>query len=108
MKLLLSGCLLAASSAMLAGCHSAVLPQLWPPNRAGASRGEPAATRRLYSYAAQEPFTRGVSAIVSAQVVGRIQQVLVREGDNVRAGQTLAVLDDATQRAHCAPGSRPE
>ena len=30
------------------------------------------------------------SAIVSAQVVGRIQQVLVREGDNVRAEQTLA------------------
>jgi RND family efflux transporter MFP subunit len=39
------------------------------------------------------------TAIVSAQVVGRIQQVLVREGDSVRAGQTLAVLDDAALRA---------
>jgi RND family efflux transporter MFP subunit len=39
------------------------------------------------------------SATISAQVVGRIQQVLVHEGDNVRAGQTLAVLDDATLRA---------
>jgi RND family efflux transporter MFP subunit len=39
------------------------------------------------------------TAIVSAQVVGRIQQVLVREGDSVRAGQTLVVLDDAALRA---------
>jgi RND family efflux transporter MFP subunit len=31
--------------------------------------------------------------------MGRIQQVLVHEGDNVRAGQTLVVLDDATLRA---------
>jgi RND family efflux transporter MFP subunit len=39
------------------------------------------------------------TAIVSAQVMGRIQQVLVREGDSVRAGQTLVVLDDAALRA---------
>jgi len=39
------------------------------------------------------------TAVVSAQVVGRIQQVLVREGDSVRAGQTLVVLDDAALRA---------
>jgi RND family efflux transporter MFP subunit len=39
------------------------------------------------------------SAVISAQVVGRIQQVLVHQGDVVRAGQTLAVLDDATLKA---------
>jgi RND family efflux transporter MFP subunit len=39
------------------------------------------------------------SATISAQVVGRIQQVLVHEGDNVQAGQTLAILDDATLRS---------
>ena len=39
------------------------------------------------------------TAIVSAQVLGRIQQVLVREGDTVRAGQTLVVIDDAALRA---------
>ena len=39
------------------------------------------------------------TAVVSAQVMGRIQQVLVREGDSVRAGQTLVVLDDAALRA---------
>ena len=39
------------------------------------------------------------TAVVSAQVMGRIQQVLVHEGDDVRAGQTLVVLDDAALRA---------
>jgi RND family efflux transporter MFP subunit len=42
------------------------------------------------------------SAVISAQVVGRIQQVLVHEGDTVRAGQTLAVLDDAALRTQVA------
>jgi RND family efflux transporter MFP subunit len=31
--------------------------------------------------------------------MGRVQQVLVHEGDQVRAGQTLALLDDAAMRA---------
>lgn len=39
------------------------------------------------------------TATISAQVMGRIQQVLVREGDNVRAGQALVVLEDGTLRA---------
>ena len=39
------------------------------------------------------------SATLSAQVVGRVQQVLVREGDVVSAGQTLAMLDDSMLRA---------
>jgi RND family efflux transporter MFP subunit len=39
---------------------------------------------------------------ISAQVLGRIQQVLVREGDAVHAGQTLAVLDDASLRTQVA------
>jgi len=39
------------------------------------------------------------SAALSAQVMGRVVKVLVREGDAVRAGQTLIVLDDATQHA---------
>jgi len=39
------------------------------------------------------------SAMLSAQVVAQVQQVLVREGDLVRAGQTLVMLDDTAMRA---------
>ncbi|MDR3776434.1 MAG: efflux RND transporter periplasmic adaptor subunit [Terracidiphilus sp.] len=98
MKILLSGCLLAASAAMLAGCH-------------GVESAPPAAVqtmqaRVVVSQQQQVPLnvrSTGTvhareTAMVSAQVMGRIQQVLVREGDSVRAGQTLVVLDGATLR----------
>ena len=39
------------------------------------------------------------TATLSAQVMGRVEQVLVREGDAVRAGQTLVVLDDSTTKS---------
>lgn len=39
------------------------------------------------------------TATLSAQVMGRVQQVLVHEGDSVRAGQTLVVLDDSTLKS---------
>ncbi len=39
------------------------------------------------------------SASLSSQVVGRVTAVLVREGDMVRAGQTLVRLDDGMARA---------
>ena len=92
--------LLAASGVMIAGCHG----------------GESAATpgtvqtmqaRVVESQLQQVPLSLSStgtvhakeSAVVSAQVMGRIEQVLVHEGDNVRAGQTLVVLDDAALRA---------
>jgi RND family efflux transporter MFP subunit len=53
----------------------------------------PALTRLTGTLHAQE------SATLSAQVMGKVQQVLVREGDQVRAGQTLVILDDATLRS---------
>ena len=40
----------------------------------------------------------GKSATVSSQIDGRVQQVLFREGDRVRQGMTIAVLDDADPR----------
>src|SRR5579863_7232283 len=99
MKVFWSGCLLVASSAILAGCNTgesapAAATQTVPA-RVVESRQEqtPAFVRSTGTLRARE------SAIVSAQVVGRIEQVLVREGDRVRAGQTLAVLDDTTLRA---------
>lgn len=42
------------------------------------------------------------TAILSAQLMGRIRAVLVREGDVVRAGQTLMILDDASYQAGVA------
>ena len=99
MKVLLSGCLLAASSAMLAGCHSTESASPASAQTVQAhvveSRQHDAAmtVRAIGTLHARE------SATISAQVVGRIERVLVHEGDNVRAGQTLVVLDDATLRS---------
>jgi RND family efflux transporter MFP subunit len=39
------------------------------------------------------------TANLSAQVIGRVQQVLTREGEIVKAGQTLVVLDDTILRS---------
>ena len=100
MKNVLWVSLLAASATTIAGCHG----------------GEPAATpgttqtmqaRVVESQEQQVPVSlrstgtvhaKG-TAVVSAQVMGRIQQMMVREGDSVRAGQTLLVLDDAALRS---------
>lgn len=99
MKPVLSMCLLAAGAGLLAGCHSS------EPNRPAAAETVPA--RVVESRQEQAPVTVRATgtlhakqtAVISAQVVGRIQEVLVHEGDAVRAGQTLAILDDATLRA---------
>ena len=99
MKVLLSGCLLAASSAMLAGCHPTEFASPTPAQTVQArvveSRQQdvPVTVRATGTLHARE------SATISTQVMGRIQQVLVHEGDEVRAGQTLAILDDATLRS---------
>jgi RND family efflux transporter MFP subunit len=99
MKVLYSGCLLAISAVLVAGCHSgeSVSPAAVQTTRAHVveSRQQelPLNLRSTGTVHARQ------TAIVSAQVVGRIQQVLVREGDTVRAGQTLVVIDDAGLRA---------
>lgn len=99
MKLVLSGTILIAASALLAGCHSDT------PVRSAAV--ESAQARVVESRQEDTPQTVQVTgtlrsretAVLSAQVVGRVQQVLVHEGDNVAAGQALLVLDDSTMRA---------
>ena len=40
----------------------------------------------------------GESATLSPQIDGRVQRVLVREGDRVTTGMTVAILDDADPR----------
>ena len=99
MRLILSGCLLAVLALALAGCNSS------EPSRPPAV--EAVQAHVVESRQQQIPVTVRAtgtlharqSAVISAQVIGRIQQVLVRQGDTVRAAQTLAVLDDATLKA---------
>jgi RND family efflux transporter MFP subunit len=99
MKLLLPGSILILSSALLAGCHSN--------EQAKPAAIETVTARVVESQQQQVPVglrSTGTvhakqTAMVSAQVMGRILQVLVREGDSVHAGQTLAILDDATLRS---------
>jgi RND family efflux transporter MFP subunit len=100
MKNVLWASLLAASAAMIAGCHGGE-SDLTP------RAVETMQARVVESHQQQLPVTvrstgtvhSKETAVVSAQVMGRIQQVLVHEGDDVRAGQTLVVLDDAALRA---------
>ncbi|MGB7546479.1 MAG: biotin/lipoyl-binding protein, partial [Terracidiphilus sp.] len=99
MKFFWSGCLLAASSVMLAGCHSSEPAPPAAPQTVQARVVESRQQEAPENVRATGTLHARESAVVSAQVVGRIQQVLVRAGDNVKAGQTLAVLDDATLRA---------
>ena len=99
MKIVFTSCLLAAFAALMAGCHGNE-----PTSPAAVQTAQ---ARVVESQQQQVPLNMRATgtvharetAVVSAQVVGRIQQVLVREGDSVRAGQTLVVLDDAALRA---------
>jgi RND family efflux transporter MFP subunit len=100
MKNLIWASLLAASVAMIAGCHdgeSAATPGAVQTVQARVVESQqkeiPVSLRSTGTIHARE------TAVVSAQVMGRIQQVMVREGDSVRAGQTLVVLDDAALRS---------
>jgi RND family efflux transporter MFP subunit len=100
MKNVLWSSLLAASAALIAGCHGGESP-------ATPSTPQTVEARVVESRQQTVPLNLGStgtvqakqSALVSAQVMGRIEQVLVREGDSVRAGQTLVVLDDAGLRS---------
>ncbi len=100
MKDLLCASLFAACAVMIAGCHggeSAVTTGTV--QSAQAPIVESQQQRLAVTVRSTGTVHSRESAVVSAQVMGRIQQVLVREGDNVRAGQTLVVLDDAALRA---------
>ncbi len=99
MKRVLQASLLLVSAVMVAGCHGSDSTPQAVVETAQAQVVEsrqleaPVNVRSTGTVHARE------SAVVSAQVMGRIQQVLVREGDSVRAGQTLVVLDDAALKA---------
>lgn len=98
-KLISSGPVLVAVAVLIAGCHSSTAVQSAAVNTVVAhvieSRQQqvPQVVRTTGTLHARE------TAILSAQVVGRVRQVLVHEGDNVAAGQTLIVLDDSALKA---------
>lgn len=99
MKTVLQASLLVVAAAMVAGCHGT--------DSASPAVIETVQARVVESHAQEVPVdlrSTGTvhareTAVLSAQVMGRIQQVLVHEGDTVRAGQTLIVVDDAALRA---------
>jgi RND family efflux transporter MFP subunit len=100
MKNLLWATLLAASAQIIAGCHGAGTATTPGPAQTVQARVVESQQQQL---PVQLQSTGTVhsreTAVISAQVMGRIQQVLVHEGDNVQAGQTLVVLDDAAFRS---------
>lgn len=98
MKLILSGFILTAS-ALLAGCDAGEPAKPAAPQTVQARVVESRLEQAPVGVRATGTLHARESATLSAQVVGRLQQVLVREGDVVAAGQTLAVLDDSTLRA---------
>ncbi|HUX43514.1 MAG TPA: efflux RND transporter periplasmic adaptor subunit [Terracidiphilus sp.] len=95
------GIVLSAALALTwtAGCHSAEKQKTGPVETVDARLVQSVAQQAPTEIRATGTLHARQSAMLSAQVVGRVLQVLVREGDAVRAGQTLAVLDDATERA---------
>lgn len=99
MKIVLRASLLTVFAATMVGCHSdesaspAIVQTLQARVVQSQQQQVPLNIRSTGTVHARQ------TAVISAQVIGRIQQVLVREGDSVRAGQTLAVLDDAALRS---------
>ena len=99
MRSYLSGLFLASAVLVAAGCRSDEAARPAPAETMQAqvvesqSRTMPVNARAVGTLHARE------SSVLSAQVVGRVQQVLAREGDRVAAGQTLAILDDAALRS---------
>ena len=103
MKILWPGCLLVACSAFVAcGCHDGEAAKQAPVETVTALVVQSQQQQVPVSLHSTGTIRARETATVSAQVMGRIQRVLVHEGDSVRAGQTLALLDDAALRTSVA------
>ena len=102
MKTLFSISMISVVAALASGCHegpatqAAAVETMQARVLASEQQQVPASLRSTGTIHAKE------TAIISAQVMGRIEQVLVREGDLVRAGELLVLLDDTALRAQAA------
>jgi RND family efflux transporter MFP subunit len=102
MKVLYLGCWLAFSVVLLDGCRSKEAAPSVAVQTVQASVVESRQQALPLTIRATGTVRARQTAILSAQVTGRILQVLVCEGDAVRAGQTLVVIDGAALRASAA------
>jgi len=91
--------LLALIPGALVGCKSSEPVRTATPETVQARIVESQQVRAIATVQATGTLHARETATLSAQVMGRVQQVLVREGDSVRAGQTLVILDDATLKS---------
>ena len=99
MKRVLSIFVLASTGGGLAGCHTGAPVHPAPAQTVQARIVESRQLQAPVTVRSTGTLHARQTATISAQVMGRVQEVLVREGDTVRTGQTLAVLDDTTLRA---------
>jgi len=90
---------LASSASVLAGCNSSEPVRPAPTQVAQARVVASSQQQAPLTVLATGTFHARESAVLSSQVIGRVQQVMVREGDIVRAGQPLVALEDAVLRA---------
>ena len=88
---------LAATFWWLSGRHAALAVHTQIARPVGAGGGANASVLDATGYV-----TARREATVSAQITGTLTQVLIEEGDHVKAGQVLGTLDDTAQRAALA------
>jgi RND family efflux transporter MFP subunit len=93
----LSVAALAATGWWLARAHSALAVHTQPARALSAGGGANASVLDATGYV-----TARREATVSAQITGTLTEVLIEEGDHVKAGQVLGRLDDTAQRAALA------
>lgn len=89
---------LALAPALLLGC-SRPSPAPSAPPTAQAQLVQSVARQMPQSIQTTGTLHAKETAVISAQVPGHIRQVLVQDGDRVRAGQLLVTLDDAAQES---------
>jgi len=92
-------CLWIASAALLSGCKNHPSADIKAPAVIAANIVESHAQQMPVDVVATGSLHARESAVISAQVSGRVLRVLVHEGDQVQAGQTLLLLDDALMHA---------
>ena len=99
MKIALNRFVLAMPLLLLTGCTARHAAPSAPPEISGLATAKTEMVAIPSTIDAVGTVYASESAVLSAQVSGRIIAVLVHEGDVVRAGQPLVRLDDAQARA---------